>query len=164
MDDIIKNINYNDIIKNINNSYNIIKNNQIILENKRNDNFDLILDYNKTLIIENCENITITLPKITQILIINCKNIVINYNKPVIGFFISKSKIIKLNENITNNTDITYEFSNSYNIDVNQYYNNNNNNIFIIIYCDEIFINKRSIFINFFDSCCLIIKNNITYF
>ncbi len=162
MDDIIKNINYNDIIKNINNSYNIIKNNQIILENKRNDNFDLILDCNKTLIIENCENITITIPKITQILIINCNNIVINYNKPVIGFFISKSKIIKLNENITNNTDITYEFSNSYNIDVNQYYNNNN--IFIIIYCDEIFINKRSIFINFFDSCCLIINNNITYF
>jgi hypothetical protein len=100
--------------------------------------------------------------KITQILIINCKNIVINYNKPVIGFFISKSKIIKLNENITNNTDITYEFSNSYNIDVNQYYRNNN--IFIIIYCDEIFINKRSIFVNFFDSCCLIINNNITYF
>jgi hypothetical protein len=157
------NDNINDIIENINNSYNIIKKNQIILENKSNDDFNLLLDYNKTLIIENCENITITISKITQILIINCNNIVINYNKPVIGFFISKSKIIKLNEIITNNTDITYEFSNSYNIDVNQYYNNNNN-IFIIIYCDEVFINKRSIFINFFDSCCLIIKNNITYF
>jgi hypothetical protein len=162
MNDTIKNINYNDIIKNINNSYNIIKNNQIILENKSNDDFNLLLDYNKTLIIENCENITITIPKITQILIINCKNIVINYNKPVIGFFISKSKNIKLNEIITNNTDITYEFFNSYNIDVKN--QNGNNNIFIIIYCDEIFINKRSIFINFFDSCCLIIKNNITYF
>ena len=162
INDTIKNINYNDIIKNINNCYNIIKNNQIILENKSNDDFNLLLDYNKTLIIENCENITITIPKITQILIINCKNIVINYNKPVIGFFISKSKIIKLNETISNNTDITYEFYNSYNIDVKN--QNENNNIFIIIYCDEIFINKRSIFINFFDSCCLIIDNNITYF
>ena len=155
MNDTLKNI-----IKNINNCYNIIKNNQIILENKKNDNFDLILDYNKTLIIENCENITITLPKITQILIINCKNIVINYNKPVIGFYISKSKSIKLNENISNDTNITYEIYNSQNIDVN----NRNNNVFIIIFCDEIFINNKSIFINFFDSCCLIIDNNITYF
>jgi hypothetical protein len=155
MNDTLKNI-----IKNINNCYNIIKNNQIILENKKNDNFDLILDYNKTLIIENCENITITLPKITQILIINCKNIVINYNKPVIGFYISKSKSIKLNENISNDTNITYEIYNSQNIDVN----NRNNNVFIIIFCDEIFINNKSIFLNFFDSCCLIIDNNITYF
>ncbi len=61
---------------------------------------------------------------------------------------------------MTNNTDITYEFYNSYNIDVK----NENNNVFIIINCDEITINKKSIFFNFFDSCCLIIGNNITYF
>jgi hypothetical protein len=162
MNDTINNITYNNIIKNIKTSYNIIKNNQIIIENKNNDVFNLLLDTNKTLIIENCENITITIPKITQILIINCKNIIINYNKPVIGFFISKSKIIKLNENITNKTDITFEFYNSYNIDVKN--QNENNNIFIIIYCDDIFINNRPIFQNFFDSCCLIIDNNITYF
>ena len=162
MNDTINNITYNNIIKNIKTSYNIIKNNQIIIENKNNDVFNLLLDTNKTLIIENCENITITIPKITQILIINCKNIIINYNKPVIGFFISKSKIIKLNENITNKTDITFEFYNSYNIDVKN--KNENNNIFIIINCDDIFINNRPIFQNFFDSCCLIIDNNITYF
>ena len=102
----------------------------------------------------------ITIPKIIQILIINCKNIVINYNKPVIGFFISKSKYIKLNENTSNDTIITYEFYNSYNIQVN----NQNNNIFIIIFCDEIFINNKAIFLNLFESCCIIIDNNITYF
>lgn len=162
MNDTLKNINYNNIINNINTVYNKIKTNQIILENKSNEDFNLLLDYNNTLIIENCENITITIPKITQIFIINCKNIIINYNKPIIGFFISNSKIIKLNEIITNNTDITYEFNNSYNIDVIN--KNENNNIFIIIYCDEIFINKRSVFNNFFDSSCLIIDNVITYF
>jgi len=161
MDDTCRNINYNNIFTNINNVYNKIKTNQIILENKSNEDYNLLLDYNKTLIIENCENITITISKITQIFIINCKNIVINYNKPIIGFFISNSKIIKLNEIIANNTDITYEFYNSYNIDVK---NENENNIFIIIYCDEICINKRSIFNNFFDTSCIIINNNITYF
>ena len=153
-------MNYNNIINNINNSYNIIKNNQIILENINNNDFNLQLDIKKTLIVENCQNINITIPKITQILIINCKNIVINYNKPVIGFFISKSKSIKLNETISNNTNITFEFYNSNNIDVN----NQNDNIFIIIYCDEISINNKSIFLNLFDSCCFIIDNNITYF
>jgi hypothetical protein len=153
-------MNYNDIIKNINSSYNIIKKNQIILENISDNNFNLLLDIKKTLIIENCKNINITIPKITQILIINCKNIVINYNKPVIGFFISKSKYIRLNENISNDTNITCEFYNSYDIKVN----NKNNNIFIIIYSDEIFINNKAIFLNFFESCCIIIDNNITYF
>jgi len=161
MNDTSKNFNYNNIFTNINNVYNKIKTNQIILENKSNEDYNLLLDYNKTLIIENCENINITIPKITQIFIINCKNIIINYNKPIIGFFISNSKIIKLNEIIANNTDITYEFYNSYNIDVK---NKNENNIFIIIYCDEIYINKRSIFSNFFDTSCIIINNNITYF
>jgi hypothetical protein len=160
-DNSIININYDDVINNINNNYNKIKRNQVIFENKNNDNFNLQLDSNKTIIIENCENINLTLSKLTQILIINCKNISINYNKPVIGFFISKSKNIKLNEIITNNTDITYEFFNSYNIDVK---NKNENNIFIIIDCDKIFINNKSIFLNFFDSCCLVIDNNITYF
>lgn len=150
----------NNIINNINNSYNLIKNNQIIIENKNNNNINLILDVNKTLIIENCENINITITKITQILIINCKNIVINYNKPIIGFFISKSKSIKLNENLSSDTNITFEFYNSHNIDVN----NQNDNIFIIIYCIEISINNKSIFLNFFESCCIIINNNITYF
>lgn len=153
-------MNYNDIINNINISYNKIKNNQVILENITNNDFNLILDTKKTLIIENCENININIPKITQILIINCKNILVNYIKPIIGFFISKSKKIKLNENFSNNTNITYEFYNSKNIEVN----NQNYNIFIIIYCDDIYINKESIFVNFFDSCCLIIDNNITYF
>jgi len=153
-------MNYNDIINNINNIYNKIKNNQVILQNITNDDFNLLLDTNKTLIIENCENITITISKITQIFIINCKNIVINYNKPIIGFFISKSKIIKLNELITSNTNITYEFYNSHNIEIN----NQNYNIFIIIYCNDIIINNNNIFFNFFDSCCLIIDNNITYF
>jgi hypothetical protein len=153
-------MNYNDIINNINISFNSIKKNQIIIENINNNDYNLLLDTNKTLIIENCQNINITIPKITQILIINCQNIVINYNKPVIGIFISKSKFIKLNENISNNTNITYEFYNSYNIDVN----NKNDNIFIIIYCDEIYINNKSIYLNFFDSCCLIIDNNINYF
>jgi len=162
MNDTVKNINYNNIINNINNTYNKIKSNQVILENKSNDNYNLILDCNKTLIIENCENINLTLSKITQILIINCKNIIINYNKPVIGFFISKSKNIKLNEIIANNTDITYEFYNSYNIDVKN--ENENNNIFIIINCYEIIINNKSIFFNFFDYGCLVIGNNITYF
>jgi hypothetical protein len=160
MNDTCKNINYNNIFTNINNVYNKIKSNQVILENKNDDDYNLILDCNKTLIIENCENINLTLSKITQILIINSNNITINYNKPVIGFFISKSKNIKLKEIMTNNTDITYEFYNSYNIDVK----NENNNVFIIINCDEITINKKSIFFNFFDSCCLIIGNNITYF
>jgi hypothetical protein len=153
-------MNYNDIINNINNSYNIIKKNQVILENISNNNFNLLLDNKKTLIIENCENINITIPKIIQILIINCKNIVINYNKPVIGFFISKSKYIKLNENISTDTIITYEFYNSCNIKVN----NQNNNIFIIIFCDEIFINNKAIFLNLFESGCIIIDNNINYF
>ncbi len=160
MDDTCRNINYNHIFTNINNVYNKIKTNQIILENKSNENYNLLLDYNKTLIIENCENITITIPKITQIFIINCKNIIINYNKPIIGFFISNSKIIKLNELLSNYTNITFEFYNSNNIDVK----NENNNVFIIIFCDEIYINKRSIFNNFFDSNCIIIDNNITYF
>ena len=160
MNNTCKNINYNDIFTNINNVYNKIKTNQIILENKNNEYFNLLLDCNKTLIIENCENITITIPKIIQIFIINCKNITINYNKPIIGFFISNSKIIKLNELVSNNTDITFEFYNSYNINVK----NENNDIFIIIFCDEIYINKRSIFNNFFDSNCIIINNNITYF
>jgi len=150
----------NNIINNINNSYNIIKNNQIILENKSNNEFNLVLDTKKTLILENCENINITIPKITQILIINCQNIIINYSKPIIGFFISKSKSIRLNENLSNDTNITYEFYNSHNINVN----NQNNNIFIIIFCNEIYINNKSIFFNFFDSGCLIIDNNITYF
>ncbi len=160
MNNTSKNINYNNIFTNINNVYNKIKTNQIILENKSNDEYNLILDYNKTLIIENCEDISITIPKITQIFIINCKNIIINYNKPIIGFFISNSKIIKLNELLSNNTDITFEFYNSYNINVK----NENNDIFIIIFCDEIYINKKSIFNNFFDSNCIIIDNNITYF
>jgi hypothetical protein len=154
-------MNYNDIVNNINNCYNKIKNNQVILENITNKELNFMLDTTKTLIIENCENINITISKLTQIIIINCKNILINYNKPIIGFFISKSKTIQLIEFITNNTDITYEFYNSYNIDIK---NKNNNNIFIIIYCDEIYINNKSIFINFFDSSCLIIDNNITYF
>jgi hypothetical protein len=153
-------MNDNNIINNINNNYNIIKNNQVILENISNNDFNLLLDIKKTLIIENCENINITIPKITQVLIINCKNIVINYNKPVIGFFISKSKSIKLNENISNDTNITFEFYNSNHINVN----NQNDNIFIIIYCDEISINNKSIFLNFFDSGCFIMNNNITYF
>lgn len=153
-------MNYNNIIDNINNNYNIIKNNQIVLENITNDNFNLLLDIKKTLIIENCENINITIPKITQILIINCKNIIINYNKPVIGFFISKSKSIKLNENMSSATNITFEFYNSNHINVN----NQNDNIFIIIYCDEISINNESILLNIFNSCCFIIDNNITYF
>ena len=84
-------MNYNDIINNINISYNTIKNNQVILENITNNDFNLPLDIKKTLIIENCENIKINISKITQIIIINCKNILINYNKPIIGFFISKS-------------------------------------------------------------------------
>jgi len=152
-----------DIINNINNNYNLIKKNQIILENQKNinnNNLNVILDIRKTLIIENCENINITIPKINQILIINCKNIIINYNNPVIGFYISKSKLIRLNQNNLCNTNITYEFYNSYNINVN----NQNNSIFIIIYCDQISINNKLIFFNFFDSCCLIIDNNITYF
>jgi len=151
---------YNNIIDNININYNKIKNNQIIIENITNDDLNLSIGMNKTLIIENCENIHINLPKITQIIIINCKNIIINYNKPIIGFFISKSKSIKLYENISNDTNITFEFYNSNHINVI----NHNNNIFIIIFCDEISINNKSIFLNFFDSCCLIINDNITYF
>ena len=153
-----------EIINNINNNYNLIKNNQVILQNKKNINnndINLLLDIKKTLIIENCDNINITIPKITQILIIKSKNVVINYNKPVIGIFISNSKSIKLNENISSTTNITFEFYNSHYINVN---NHNNNNIFLIIYCIEIFINNISIFLNFFNSCCLIIDNNITYF
>jgi hypothetical protein len=42
MNDTINNINYNNIIKNIKTSYNIIKNNQIIIENKNNDVFNLL--------------------------------------------------------------------------------------------------------------------------
>jgi hypothetical protein len=153
-------MNYNNIIDNINISYNKIKNNQIVLENITNNEFNLSIDMKKTLIIENCENININIPKITQILIINCKNIIINYDKPIIGFFISKSKSIKLYENLTNDTNITFEFYNSNHINVN----NQNDNIFIIIFCDEISINNKSIFQNFFDSCCLIMNNNINYF
>ncbi len=57
MNDTCKNINYNNIFTNINNVYNKIKSNQVILENKNDDDYNLILDCNKTLIIENCENI-----------------------------------------------------------------------------------------------------------
>lgn len=153
-------MNYNDIINNINSSYNTIKNNQVILENITNNDFNLQLETKKTLIIENCKNINITLSKITQIIIINCENILLNYIKPIIGFFITKSKSIKLNEIISNNTNITYEFYNSYNIEVI----NKNYNIFIIIFCDKIIIENETILFNFFDSGCLIIDNNISYF
>ena len=60
MDDTCRNINYNNIFTNINNIYNKIKSNQVILENKNDDDYNLILDCNKTLIIENCENINLT--------------------------------------------------------------------------------------------------------
>jgi hypothetical protein len=151
----------NDIIKNIKNNYDIVKNNQIILQNLKNyrENINLLLDIKNTLIIENCDNIIINIPKITQILIIKSKNIIINYVKPIIGIFISKSNNIKLNETFTNNTDITIEFYNSHYININT-----NNNIFILIYCIEIIINNISIFLNFFSSCCFIMENNITYF
>jgi hypothetical protein len=158
-------MNDNEIIDNINKNYNAVKNNHLFLQNIENKKevIELSINSNKTLFIENCNNIIINISKITQIYIIKSTNITLNYIKPIIGIYITKSKYIKLHESsiIDIDTDITIELYNSYFIDI---ITQNKKNIYIIIYCTDININNLSIPLNVFQCCCLIYNDDITYF
>ena len=92
----------NEIIENIYKNYNNVKNNHLFLQNIENKKevIDLFINSNKTLFIENCNNIIINISKITQIFIIKSTNIILNYIKPIIGIYITKSKHIKLSESL----------------------------------------------------------------
>ena len=156
----------NEIIENIYKNYNNVKNNHLFLQNIENKKevIDLFINSNKTLFIENCNNIIINISKITQIFIIKSTNIILNYIKPIIGIYITKSKHIKLSESSTiidTDTDITIELCNSYFIDIKT---QNKKNIYIIIYCTDININNLSLPLNVFQCCCLIYNDNLTYF
>lgn len=161
-------MNDSEIIENINKNYNNVKNNHLFLlniENKK-EVIDLSINSNKTLFIENCNNITINITKITQIFIIKSTNIILNYKKPIIGIYITNSNNIKLNETIsfinTNiDTDITIELYNSYFINIKT---QNKKNIYIIIYCTDININNLSLPLNIFQCCCFMYNDIITYF
>jgi hypothetical protein len=159
-------MNDTEIIENINKNYNNVKNNHLFLQNIENKKevIDLSITSNKTLFIENCNNITINITKITQIFIIKSTNIILNYKKPIIGIYITNSKNIKLNEIISiinTNTDITIELYNSYFIYIKTL---NKKNIYIIIYCTDIDINNLSLPLNIFQCCCFICNDNIKYF
>lgn len=156
----------NEIIENINKNYNDVKNNHLFLQNIENKKevIDLSINLNKTLFIENCNNIIINITKITQIFIIKSTNIIIKYKKPIIGIYITNSNNIKLYENISiidTNTDITIELYNSYFIDIKTL---NKKNIYIIIYCTDIDINNLSLPLNMFQCCCFMYNDIITYF
>lgn len=157
-------MNDDEIIENINKNYNDVKNNHLFLKNIQNKKevIELSINSNKTLFIENCNNIIINISKITQIYIIKSTNITLNYIKPIIGIYITKSKYIKLYESSSNiDTDISIELYNSYFIDIKT---QNKKNIYIIIYCTDININNLSIPLNIFQCCCLIYNDDITYF
>ncbi len=154
----------NEIIENINKNYNDVKNNHLVLQNIENKKevIELSINSNKTLFIENCNNLIINISKITQIYIIKSTNIILNYIKPIIGIYITKSKNIKLHESLSAiDTDITIELYNSYFIDIKT---QNKKNIYIIIYCTDININNLSIPLNIFECCCLIYNDDIIYF
>ncbi len=155
-----------EIIENINKNYCIVKNNNLLLENIKNKNevIDLSLNSNKTLLIENCNDIIINITKINQIFIIKSNNIKLNYKKPIIGIFITNSNNIKLHEIVTienTNTDITIELYNSNFINI---LTQNKNNIYIILYCNDIDINNYSLPLNIFQSCCFMYNDILTYF
>jgi len=155
-----------EIIENINKNYCIVKNNNLLLENIKNKNevIDLSLNSNKTLLIENCNDIIINITKINQIFIIKSNNIKLNYKKPIIGIFITNSNNIKLHEMVTienTNTDITIELYNSKFINI---VTQNKNNIYIILYCNDIDINNFSLPLNIFQCCCFMYNDIITYF
>lgn len=159
-------MNDTEIIENINKNYCIVKNNNLLLENIKNKNevIDLSLNSNKTLLIENCNDIIINITKINQIFIIKSNNIKLNYKKPIIGIFITNSKNVKLHEIVSienTNTDITIELYNSNFINI---VTQNKNNIYIILYCNDININNFSLPLNIFQCCCFMYKDNITYF
>jgi hypothetical protein len=159
-------MNDSEIIENINKNYNNVKNNHLFLQNIENKKevIDLSINSNKTLFIENCNNIIINITKITQIFIIKSTNIILNYQKPIIGIYITNSNNIKLNEIISiinTNTDITIELYNSYFIYIITL---NKNNIYIIIYCTDIDINNLSLPLNIFQCCCFMCNDIITYF
>lgn len=159
-------MNDNEIIENINKNYNDIKNNHYFLQNIKNKKevINLSINSNKTLFIENCNDIIINITKITQIFIIKSTNITLNYKKPIIGIYITKSKHIKLYESSTiidTDTDITIELYNSDFIDIKT---QNKKNIYIIIYCTDININNLSLPLNIFQCCCLMYNDDITFF
>jgi hypothetical protein len=159
-------MNDTEIIENINKNYCIVKNNNLLLENIKNKNevIDLSLNSNKTLFIENCNDIIINITKINQIFIIKSNNIKLNYKKPIIGIFITNSNNIKLNEIVTienTNTDITIELYNSNFINI---LTQNKNNIYIILYCNDIDINNFILPLNIFQCCCFMYNDIITYF
>ena len=159
-------MNDTEIIENINKNYCIVKNNNLLLENIKNKNevIDLSLNSNKTLLIENCNDIIINITKINQIFIIKSNNIKLNYKKPIIGIFITNSNNIKLYETVpieNTNTDITIEIYNSNFINIST---QNKNNIYIILYCNDININNFSLPLNIFQCCCFMYNDIITYF
>ncbi len=156
-------MNDTEIIENINKNYCIVKNNNLLLENIKNKNevIDLSLNSNKTLLIENCNDIIINITKINQIIIIKSNNIKLNYKKPIIGIFITNSKNIKLNETVSTDTDITIELYNSNFINI---LTQNKKNIYIILYCNDININNFSLPLNIFQCCCFMYNDIINYF
>jgi hypothetical protein len=72
-------------------------------------NFNLLLNQSNSIVIKNCDNLTIFIhDKINKVIIENSKQIIILVNRLIVGFEITKSKFIIIKPIVIENFSIPY--------------------------------------------------------